>query len=46
MVVNDTKISQKIKDKSLLSVEKSRIRKKCLIIILRKYFNIENFASL
>ena len=44
MVVNVTKISEKIKNKSLLSIEKNK--KKCHIIIIRKYFNLENFASL
>ena len=45
MVANVTKISQKMKNKSLLSIEKNIIESvKCLIIITKKYFNLENFA--
>ena len=40
MVVNVAKISQKMKNKSLLN------EKKRFIIITRKYFNLENFAFL
>ena len=45
MVVNVTRISQKMKNKSLMSIEKKyyRMRKKHLIIILKKCFNLENF---
>ena len=47
MVVNVTKISQQMKDKSLYSTEKIRFNeKKRLIIFIRKYFNFENFDSL
>ena len=47
MVVSITKIFQKMKSKSLLSIEKNIINeKKCFIIIIRKYFNLEHFASL
>ena len=47
MVVSITKISQKMKNKNL-SIEKKcyRMREKRFIIIIRKYFNLENFASL
>ena len=37
MVVNDTKICQKMKNKSLLSIEKIYIEIKHLIVILRNY---------
>ena len=45
MVVNVTRISQKMKNKGLMSIEKKyyRMRKKHLIIILKKCFNLENF---
>ena len=48
MVVSITKISQKMKSKNLLSIEKKcyRMRQKRFIIIIRKYFNLEKFASL
>ena len=36
MVLNDTKIYQKMKTKSLLSIEKNVIKR--LIIIIRNYF--------
>ena len=39
------KIIQKMKNKSLLSIEKKQNEKNYFIIILRKYFNLENFAS-
>ena len=47
MVVNVTKISQKMKKINYLSIEKKlyRIKKKHFIIIMKKYFNLENFAS-
>ena len=47
MVVNVTRISQKMKNKSLMSIEKKyyRMRKKHLIIILKKCFNLENVSS-
>ena len=46
MVVNVTKISQKIK-KKLVEYRKNYYRmKKCFAIIMRKYFNLEKFASL
>ena len=38
MVVNDTKISQKLKNKSLLSIEKNIIKKRLIIIIRNYYF--------
>ena len=40
MVVNYTKIYQKIKSKCSLSIEKKnyKIRKKCLIIIIRNHY--------
>ena len=39
MVVNITKISQKMKTKSLLSIEKIlQNEKKCLIIIIKNYY--------
>ena len=38
MVVDDTKIYQKMKNKSMLSIKKNYKKgKKCLIIILRDY---------
>ena len=47
MVVNITKISQKMKNKSLLSIEKNITEsEKCHIVIVGKYFNLENFTSL
>ena len=44
MVVKDTKIYQKMKSKSLLSIEKNLIKseKKHFIMILRRYFPLEN----
>ena len=45
MVVNVTKISQKMKKRSLWSVEKIlEDERKHFIMIIRKYFNLENFA--
>ena len=39
MVMNVTKISQKMKNKSLLSIEKNIIElKKCQIILIRDYY--------
>ena len=47
VVVSVTKIFQKMKSKSLLSIEKNIINEKiCFIIIIRKYFSLEHFASL
>ena len=47
MVMNVTEISQNMKNKSLLSTEKILWNEKeCYIIIIRKYFNLENIASL
>ena len=47
MVVNVTNNSQKIKNRSLLSIEKNIMEwEKCYIIIVRNHFNLENFASL
>ena len=47
MVMNVSKISQKMKTKSLLSTEKKvQNQKKCFILNIRKYFNSENFAFL
>ena len=47
MVVNVTNNSQKIKNRSLLSIEKNIMEwEKCYVIIIRNYFNLENFASL
>ena len=47
MVMNATKISQKMKNKSLLRIEKMiKNEKKCYIMIERKHFNLENFAFL
>ena len=43
MVMNNTKIYQKMKNKSWLSTEKILI-KKCLIIIIRNYFHLENLV--
>ena len=43
MVVSNTKIYQKMKNKSWLSIEKILI-KKCLIIIIRNYFHLENLV--
>ena len=44
MVVIDTKIYQKMKNKSCLSIEKNiKNKKKRLIIIIRNYFHLENF---
>ena len=44
MVVNVTRISQKMKKINWLSIEKNE--KKRFIIIIRQYFNLEKFASL
>ena len=47
MVMNVTEISQNMKNKSLLSTEKILWNEKeYYIIIIRKYFNLENVASL
>ena len=48
MVVNVTQTSQKMKKINWLNVEKKyyKMRKKRLIIIIRKYFDFKNFASL
>ena len=47
MIANVTKISQKMKIKNLLRIEKLlQIEKNCSIIIITKYFNLENLASL
>ena len=48
MVVNVTKIYPKMKNKSLLSIEKKILQneKKRFIIIIKKHFNLENIASL
>ena len=47
MVVSITKICQKMKSKCLPSIGKNVInQKKCYFIIIRKYFNVESFASL
>ena len=48
MVVNVTKISQKVKKNKLVEYRKRyyRTRKKDFIIIIRKCFNLENFAFL
>ena len=48
MVVNATQISQSMKKKNWLRIEKKyyRMRKKCVNVFIRKYFNLENFASL
>ena len=46
MVVNVTNNSQKIKNRSLLSIEKNIMEwEKCYVIIIRNYLNLENFAS-
>ena len=47
-VVNVTQTSQKMKKINWLNVEKKyyKMRKKRLIIIIRKYFDFKNFASL
>ena len=47
MVANAIKISQKMKKKKLVEYRKKyyEMRKK-IIFIIRKYFNLENFASL
>ena len=47
MVVNVTNNSQKIKNRSLLSIEKNIMEwEKCYVIIIRNYLNLENYASL
>ena len=44
MVAKDTNISQKMRNKSWLSIGKIlQNEKKCFIIITRKYFHLENF---
>ena len=46
MTVNVTKNFQKMKNKNLLIIEKIlKNNKKRFIIIIRKYFCLENFAS-
>ena len=46
-VVNVTKVFKKMKNKCLLSIEKIlQNEKKHFVIIIRKYFNLESFASL
>ena len=43
MVVNVTKISQKMKSKNLLSIEKYYgMRGKCLIIVIRNYYYLKS----
>ena len=48
MVVNVTKISQKMEKNKLVEYRKKyyRMRKKCLIIIIKTNFSLNNFASL
>ena len=48
MVVNLTKISQKMNKLNWLSKEKKKLQNenKSVKIIIRKYFNLEKFASL
>ena len=47
VLVKATKISQKMKKKILLSMEKIlQNEKKYFIIIIRKHFNLESLASL
>ena len=49
MTVNFIKISQKMKEINWLSIEKKYYRmrkKKCFIVIIRKYFNLRKFAPL
>ena len=46
MVVSVTKISQKMKNKSLLSIEKNIVKWKKKNVIKRKYSNLKNVASL
>ena len=46
MVVNDTKISEDENQKLVEYRKKYQNEKKRFIIIIRKYFNLENFASL
>ena len=47
MVVNVKKIYEKMKNINWLSIEKNKKkRKKCFIIIARKYLDLENFAFL
>ena len=48
MVINVTKISQKMKKINWLSIEKNILKneKKHFITIVRKYFNLENFTFL
>ena len=47
MILN-VNVSSEIRNKSLSSIKKiyHRMRKKCLIIIMRNYFDFENFAYL
>ena len=46
MVMNDTKIYQKMKNKSWFSMEKTikKREKKCIIITIGSYFHLENLA--
>ena len=46
MVVNITKISQKMGNKLVEYSKKYKARKKRFVIIIRKHFNLENFAYL
>ena len=47
IAVKAKKISQKRKNESLLSIENIlKDENKCHIILIRKYFNLENFAFL
>ena len=47
MVVNFTKISQNVKNKSFLSIEKKYYKtEKTFYYNYKKYFNHENFVSL
>ena len=47
MVVSTTKMSQKMKNKCLLSIEKNIIEwEKMFYYNYKKYFNLENFGSL
>ena len=47
MAVNVTKISQKMKKSKLVEYRKKyKMRKNAFFLIIRKYFNLENFASL
>ena len=46
MVVDDTKVYQKVKSKSWLSIEKNIKWEKCFIIIIKKYFCLEKSTSI